>query len=145
MTRTGIVESLRDGEVTVVLADASCDGCSTPCGACNRRQKPQVITLQSELALSVGDRVEIELRSSAVVWYSLSLFVLPILCGVSLCLVLMPLLGEAMGALLSALGALLLFFAVGAVLAAPALRQKNAPILTRILAKNGEEKELDKP
>lgn len=140
MTRTGIVESVSEDGARIVLADASCDGCSTPCGGCSRKRKPQIITLKTELSVSVGDRVQLSCPSSSVVWYSVLLFLIPLCLAFGLCLFLIPRLGEGMAALFSALGALIAFFVGSAVVSLPVLKRKNAFVLERVLVPASEEK-----
>ncbi|MBR6529829.1 MAG: SoxR reducing system RseC family protein [Clostridia bacterium] len=144
MTRTGFVERIADGLVTVVLADASCEGCSTPCGACRREQKPQRAAVESLVDVSVGDRVELTCPSGGIVLYSVCMFLIPLFIGVGLCVGLMGALGEGTAALVAALGALLSFFAAALVFSTPAMKRKNAFRISRVLTKNALEKELDK-
>lgn len=134
MTRTGIVERvLEDGRVIVLLSDASCEGCSTPCGACAREQKPKSALVSSQVSVSPGDRVELFCSSGAVVGYSLLLFLLPLTLALALCLGLTPVLGEGAAALVGALGALLFFLLLGALLSHRRFRDKNSFVLTRVL------------
>lgn len=136
MTRTGIVESVCDGRVRVVLADASCDGCETPCGACSRKTAPQRAEVPlGDLAVSVGDRVELSCPSHAVVLYSILFFLLPILIALCVCMLLWDALGQGTAALVGALCALVWFFVAGLFLSKSAAAKKNDFVLSRVLVR----------
>ena len=142
MTRSGIVRSAQAGKATVVFSDASCEGCTTPCGACRRETKPRTITLENTLNASPGDRVELFCPGFPLVVICLCLFLLPILAGVlaGLYLPQIPIRG-----LLAFSIAAFVFLAVGFAVSRPAVRSKCAFRLMRVLGGAGEEKELDKP
>ena len=145
MTRKGIVTELDGESVVVSLVDSSCDGCSTPCGACRREQKPLFARVFSDVAVKEGDWVELVCSSSVVVWYSLLFFLLPLLSGVLTGAVLASRLGEGAGELVGALVALVLFFVLALVFSRPRFREKNTFRIVRVLSADALEKELDKP
>ena len=144
MTRTGSVANVEGNAITVALADASCDGCSTPCGACRREQKPLFAKVVSDVSVEEGDRVELSCSSAVIVWYSFLLFCLPLFCGIAAAFLASASLGEGNGALVGALVALAVLFLGAAVLSLPRLREKNRFRITRLLCKKASEKELDK-
>ena len=141
MTRTGIVEAVGAERATVVLADASCDGCETPCGACSRKTAPQRAEVPlGEISVSVGDRVELSCPSRAVVLYSVLFFLVPIVLAIGVCLLLWDPLGQGTSALVGALCALVWFFAAGLFLSKSAAAKKNDFVLSRVLVRAEESK-----
>lgn len=138
MTRRGTVLSEEQGQVLVRLTDDGCEGCTTPCGACSRKGKPQTLRVENVLGAQTGDVVELELSSSAVVVFSLLVFFLPLVFGLALCLILMQVCAPPPAALLSACGALLLLLVTGVFLRRS--RARTAPVLTRILLRAEAEK-----
>ncbi len=144
MIRTGIVEICEGNSVTVVLADASCDGCSTPCGACNRRGKVQRITLDNTPGACVGDRVELSCSDGYLVLGAICFFLLPLIVGIGSFWGLSARLQEGLCALVATLSALLSVFLFSCLFSLGGIRRKNRFVLTRILASASGEKELDK-
>ncbi len=145
MTRKGVVKELDGKTVIVSLMDAACDGCSTPCGACRREQKPLFARVFSDVAVQEGDRVELSCSSSVVVWYSVFFFLLPLFAGVLSGALFVSRLGEGSAALVGALIALALFFLLAVIFSRPRFREKNTFRIVRVLGADEPEKELDKP
>ncbi|MEE1042580.1 MAG: SoxR reducing system RseC family protein [Clostridia bacterium] len=78
MNKQGIVESIKGNEVTVrITRDSSCGENCAMCNACPG--KNMLVTLNTDIPLSVNDKVSLQTNSKLVLWWAFAVYILPII------------------------------------------------------------------
>lgn len=144
MIRRGLVESIEANQARVLLQDAACESCATPCAAC-RKPKKQVACVENTLHAAVGDLVELECSDRVVLTVTLCLFFFPLLLGFCAAFLLQRVLPVSQAVLYASLCVVFCLFCGVFLLSRPRVRRKTAFHLARILPGADCQKELDKP
>lgn len=78
MNKQGIVESIKGNEVTVrITRDSSCGENCAMCNACPG--KNMLVTLNTDIPLSVNDKVSLQTNSKLILWWAFAVYILPII------------------------------------------------------------------